>query len=547
MISSIRYWFLLLLVLLVYVAGMFVNLFEQESSRSAVMAMRMAQKNEFINLFNLSEGHLVASNFYVWLSAISFKFFGINDWSFRIPGIVATLLAAYSCFGLGSLLYNSKVGKLAVLVFLTTQIIVFSNTDVRLETLITGISIFTIWQLVNYIEKDSLTGVILGSIGTGLTFSATGFKGILFIFLPLICHLIYTRKWKALINSKTLVGILVFIVSLVPILYSSYFQTDEAVVQQGNDDGVLTLLWESLSRTSELELFRFDSFDFKFFQNFLWTFLPWTAIGVLAYLNKIKTFFRLRFNHNKNYEFLTLGGVSFIVLAFSFIQDKSVHSLNPMIPVLAILVASYLYNLYRFHKTKHIKTILGFQYFIFGFIFIVSVLLCYYVFKDGDWINYIWKIGLVLLAIFFSLKQEQFYFRLITISVLTSIMINAVLNTHALPEFMKYQAGMTMAKVVAEKEISPENIFKLSELDTWSFDFYNKKEIEQLSINMVLNRKNIWLYANELQLSELNNLGYDWDRQYLVDHYKLNRLNLRFLDPATRKNELERMYLIHIY
>jgi len=155
MISSIRYWFLLLLVLLVYVAGMFVNLFEQESSRSAVMAMRMAQKNEFINLFNLSEGHLVASNFYVWLSAISFKFFGINDWSFRIPGIVATLLAAYSCFGLGSLLYNSKVGKLAVLVFLTTQIIVFSNTDVRLETLITGISIFTIWQLVNYIEKDS--------------------------------------------------------------------------------------------------------------------------------------------------------------------------------------------------------------------------------------------------------------------------------------------------------------------------------------------------------------------------------------------------------
>ena len=218
-----------------------------------------------------------------------------------------------------------------------------------------------------------------------------------------------------------------------------------------------------------------------------------------------------------------------------------------MLPLISILVASYLYSLNRFHNLKRIKTILSFQYFIFGIVFILSVLLCYYVFKGDNPLNYIWKIALALLAIFYSLKREPYYYRLITVSVLCSIMFNAVLNTHAFPEFMKYQAGSSMAKVIAEKDIPTENIYKLSELGTWALDFYNEKKVKQISISMILNKKNIWVYANELQLRELNNLGYDWDRQYQVDQYKLNQLNLKFIDPATRKSTLDKMYLIHIY
>ena len=159
MISNLRYWFLLLLVLLVYVAGMFVTLFEQDSARLAVMAMHMAQENDFINLLNGNEAYSVKPHLPIWLSAFSFKIFGFHDWAFRIPGFLATLLATYSCFGLGRLLYNSKVGRLAALVFITTEIIVVSNTDVRVETLLTGFSIFALWQFVIYLEKNSLSGL----------------------------------------------------------------------------------------------------------------------------------------------------------------------------------------------------------------------------------------------------------------------------------------------------------------------------------------------------------------------------------------------------
>ena len=46
MISSVRYWFLVALVVIVYVAGMFVTLFENDSAQFAVMAMRMVQEND---------------------------------------------------------------------------------------------------------------------------------------------------------------------------------------------------------------------------------------------------------------------------------------------------------------------------------------------------------------------------------------------------------------------------------------------------------------------------------------------------------------------
>ena len=58
MISNTRYWFLMGIMGLIYIAGLFVTLFENDSAQFAVMAMRMVQENDFINLFKGSEEYL---------------------------------------------------------------------------------------------------------------------------------------------------------------------------------------------------------------------------------------------------------------------------------------------------------------------------------------------------------------------------------------------------------------------------------------------------------------------------------------------------------
>ena len=138
MISSTRYWFLLALIVLVYLAGLFVTLFENDSAQFAVMAMRMVQESDFFTLIKGTEEYLDKPHMHYWLAAFSYKLFGIHDWAYRIPGVLAIFLGGYSCYGLGKLLYNEDVGKFSALIFLTAQTIVLSGIDVRTDAVLTG-------------------------------------------------------------------------------------------------------------------------------------------------------------------------------------------------------------------------------------------------------------------------------------------------------------------------------------------------------------------------------------------------------------------------
>jgi len=553
MISNLRYWFLLFLVLLVYIAGMFVTLFENDSAQYATMAMRIAQENDFINLFKGNEEFLGKPPLHFWLAAFSFKIFGIYDWAYRIPAVLATILGAYSCYGLGRLLYNLNVGKLAALIFITSQIVILSNIDVKTDAVFSGFSIFALWQIARYIEKRSLSGILLGAFGAGVAFAAQGQVAFWVIGLPLLCHLLYTRKWKRLFSWKVLIALLVFMLTIAPVLYTYFLQfdlnLDTSMGAKGSGTNILTILRKQgfASMIEEGGDVKNGTDYFYFFHSFLWVFLPWTVIGFFAYISRLESFIRLRFRYNPKYEFLTLGGITLIFSILVFAQFGLSQYLNLIIPLFSILTASYLYSLYRFRKFNTFKGILGIQYFVLGVIFILSVLLCYFVFKGDTLFNYIWKIALALMAIFYSLKRENYYYRIITVSVLGALMFNAVLNTHFFPELLKYQAGSLMAQTIAEKEIPVENIYKLPGCRSWALDFYNKEPVKPISINKILNKKNIWVYSTELQLRELHNLGYDWDRQYQVDQFKISHLQTKFLDPSTRKSVLNKMYLIHIY
>ncbi|WFO17620.1 glycosyltransferase family 39 protein [Cellulophaga baltica 4] len=92
MISNTRYWLLLFLISVVYIAGLFSTLFENDSAQFAVMAMRMVQENDFINLIKGTNEYLDKPHMHYWLAALSFKIFGLHDWAYRIPGMLAIFL-----------------------------------------------------------------------------------------------------------------------------------------------------------------------------------------------------------------------------------------------------------------------------------------------------------------------------------------------------------------------------------------------------------------------------------------------------------------------
>lgn len=553
MISNTRYWFLVFLVLVVYVAGIFSKLFENDSAQFAVMAMRMVQENDFINLIKGTNDYLDKPHMHYWLAALSFKIFGLHDWAYRIPGILATFLGAYSCYGLGKLLYNKDIGKIASLIFLTSQTIVLSAIDVRTDAVLTGFTIFALWHLTAYINKNSLKHIILGAFGAGLAFSTKGQIALVVLGLPILCHLAYTRKWIRFLNWRVLIGILVFAVTITPIVYAYYLQFDlhpEKIIRgRSGRSGIFFILWEqSFERMSGEGVGKNSSDYFFFFHTFLWVFLPWTIIGITAYYCRFITLVKSKFKYYSKYEFLTLGGITLIFIVISFAQFKLPHYLNIVIPLFSILTASYLSSLTVYAKKNAIKFLLGVQYFILGIVFIAITLFCFYVFPFESIVSYMLLAIAGVIVIYFTLKRESYSVRIITIAVSASLLLNSMMNFHFYPNLLQFQAGSSMSKIVKENKIPVDEIYKLSEEHTWSLDFYNQKAVKIIALNEIGTNSEtaVWLYVSETELEEIRHSVHDWDKQFVVDDFRITRLQAKFLNPATRKKTLKSKYLIHI-
>lgn len=551
MISSARYWFLLSLVVLVYIAGMFVTLFENDSAQFAVMAMRMVQENDFFTLIKGTEEYLDKPHMHYWLAALSFKIFGIHDWAYRIPAILVALLGAWSCFGLGKLLYSKDVGKLSALVFMTAQTIVLSNIDVRTDAVLTGFTIFSIWQLATFIEKNRLKNILWGAFGAGFAFSTKGQIALVVIGISILCHLAYTKKWKSIWSWKLILAILVFALTIAPMLYAYYLQFDmhpEKIIRgRDNRSGIFFILWEqSFERMSGQGVGKNSSDFFFFFHTFLWVFLPWTVIALLAYWTQVKTFWKTKLGYKPKTEFLTVGGITILFFLISLAQFKLPHYINILIPLYSILTAAYLINVYEKSKKKTLKALLGVQYFILSLVFIFAMLACFYVFDFNGIQYYLLLLGLSMVICHFCLKREEYFKRIITLSAYSSILLNVVLNLHFYPSLLEYQAGSTMAEKVQEHNIPADNIYKISERHTWALDFYNQDPANIISVSDLENIPQAWVYVTEEELQKLGNAGYHWHDEIVVDQFRITRLQLKFLNPLTRGDKLNKMYLVHL-
>ena len=80
-IDKSTYFLLFLLIAFVYFLGLFFPLIDPDANEYACIAMRMAQRNDFINIISRSHASLQEYDYLdkphllFWLSALSFKIF----------------------------------------------------------------------------------------------------------------------------------------------------------------------------------------------------------------------------------------------------------------------------------------------------------------------------------------------------------------------------------------------------------------------------------------------------------------------------------------
>jgi hypothetical protein len=156
-------------------------------------------------------------------------------------------------------------------------------------------------------------------------------------------------------------------------------------------------------------------------------------------------------------------------------------------------------------------------------------------------------IGVVLLlsVVFYFLKTEQLnlWQKSLGVSVASMTLFFFLLNTNFYPQLLKYQGGNELAKKI-KGNVDPANIYFWKDNYSSSFNFYTATERKQFIDSIFIKgKKPIWLLFDKNDLGDIKQAGYNIGLSYTHPDFEITKLDLKFVNPTTRKNELKEMVI----
>ena len=468
-LSTRIYQFLFSLIGLVYIIGLFVPLMDNDSAHHADIALHMYLTGDYVSLVDHAGDYLDKPHLHFWLSAFSYKIFGVTTFAYKFPSFLFTILGTYSTYRLGKSLYNKEVGKLAALIIASSFAYILANNDVRMDAMLTGCISFSTWQLVDFIQQKKIVNITGAALGLALGFCT---KGHIAVFIPAVAaffYILYQKDRKLLLNWKWLLLIVLFGLLISPVVYCYYLQYNlhpEKIVR-GKDhiNGVkFILINQSIERFSG-EMGKAAKNDYFFFlHSFLWAFAPWSILTYVAVAVRIKTILQ------RKEEWLTTGVFIAVALIVSFSGFKLPHYLNIVFPVSAVVAASFIIS--KQQQPGLTKNILLLQSTIVVILIIITIVINAWAFpvKRG------WVVAgvVLLLALVFYFIKSKIYNSLqkaVTVSVAAMIFLFFLLNSNFYPQLLTYQGGNMLAAASKQKVKSDDTYF-WKETYSSSFNFY---------------------------------------------------------------------------
>jgi 4-amino-4-deoxy-L-arabinose transferase-like glycosyltransferase len=536
-LSNRIYVFLFSLLGLVYIAGLFVPLMDNDSAHHANIALHMYLNRDLVNLVDNGNAYLDKPHLHFWLAALSYKIFGVTPFAYRLPSFLFTLLGIYSAYRLGKSLYDEQTGKLSALMLASAFAFMLANTDVRMDAILTACIAFATWQGVDFIQTKKISHAPGLALGLALGFST---KGHIAVFTPgvgLLFYMLYRKNRKDILDWKWIYVAACFVVFIFPVVYCYYLQFNlhpETVVR-GHDhiNGVKFILFGQ-----SVERFQGDSFgsDAKndrlfFFHSFLWAFAPWSILAYVALVNRLRQFF------SRRNEWLTAGSIVVIALLLTFSGFKLPHYLNIIFPAASVMTASWC--LKNFSREKIIFTI---QAIVCTILLMVLVVVNAWAFPVQN-IFIIAAVVILLSITIYFLKSEAYsrFAKAICISVATMVLAFFVLNTNFYPQLLRYQGGNEMAKLI-KGNVDPANVYFWKDNYSSSFNFCTITERKQFTDSLyALGKRPVWLLFDRRNEKDIDSAGYRIGTRYVVPDFEITRLSFHFINPATRKKFLNFM------
>lgn len=537
------YFLLFSLLGVVYVIGLWVPLMDNDAAHHANIALHMYLTGDYVNLVDHGGDYLDKPHLHFWLSALSYHIFGVTTFAYKLPSFLFTIWGTWSTYRLGRSLYNKETGKLAALLVASSFAYILANNDVRMDAMLTAAVVFSIWQLVDFVQQQKLINVVGAALGLAIGFSV---KGHIAVFVPAVAtffYILYRKEWTLFLNWKWLLLLLLFGLFISPVVYCYYLQYNlhpEKVVR-GKDhiNGVTFILFnQSVERFSGGMGSDGKNDYFFFLHSFLWAFAPWSILTYIAVIRRIKNF------TERKQEWLTTGVFITMLLVISFSGFKLPHYLNIMFPITAVLAASFIYSVKSDHKWINKTFII--QAVIVGILLAGAVLIHGWAFPVKGFFKLLLLV--LLLALVFYFLRSSMYNRLqkaIGISVSAMIFSFFLLNSNFYPQLLTYQAGKPMAALIKGK-LNPNDVYFWKGNYSSSFNFYTKTLRKEFADSLLNSNKKVWLAFDIRAEKEIIAAGYKLGQRYSAKDYEITKLDMKFINPEKREKECSEMVIAEL-
>lgn len=531
-------WFFCLIIIgiIVNASGLFLPILEPDGALYATIAKNMALSGDYVNLMMEGNDWLDKPHFPFWITAFSFKLFGVNSFAYKLPGLVFWLAGAYYTYAFARKLYNQGIAQWAVLIYLSIEHLIISNNDVRAEPFLTGLMIGAAYHFYLAYKENKFKHYVAGSLLLAFAIMTKGIFIACMVLSGFVIEWIIKKQWKQFFNYRWWLSLVMVLVFIMPELISLYLQFDrhpeKIVFGQHNVSGIRFFFWDSqFGRFFNTGPIRGTGSKLFYVHTSLWAFLPWSIILFLMVGSTIKNY-RSVISSTGNYICSGIAISGFLIFSLSRFQLP--HYLNILYPFFAIIVIGWLHSL----KNKALPKTITYCQNTLNWLLIVACIALLFIADLPDKIfnGVMLPLLAVLIVRLFRRKGIQY---VMARSFCVIMVVNLFLNGLFYPVLFQYQSGNAAAAFLEKKQQGPVYMFN-DVSSEYAFQFYYNEPIHKIDARELDVMKNdIVVYTSQVKADSLQHMGYAVRIIKKFPHFHISQLTGKFLNYKTREKAVD--------
>jgi len=427
----------------------------------ATLARHMVISQDWARLILDGQDWLDKPHFPFWITALSFKLGGISAFTYILPGFIFHLVGAYYTYRLAAWFYNVPTAVLAVVIYSSIFNLMDSAIEIKAEAYLRGQIMAACYYWVRYDAQFRVKYLLLGALFTAMAVLTKGIFVLVTIASGFFCLWLYQRQWSKPFGLKWLAAVILCFLFIAPELVALYLQFNKATVATGLEPVVSSLrffFWDSqfgrFFNTGPIRNLRGDPLYFVWV--FLYGFLPWTIVFIVAMKARFKAFGHASSSERAAFIFL-ISSFLCTFLMFSATKFQMSYYIDIVLPFAAILCAHFL-------STSMVSRPLFIaQMCLLSLIALLVIALSIYV-NNSALLGTVSLICIGLLCFLYATRAESFNHRAIIYSVLVANMAYIFLALLTALTFTQYGVAHNAVRLFGARSGVPIYVYKMPEV-----------------------------------------------------------------------------------